>query len=382
MAFEYLSHGSRSDRVKEMQQKLIGAGYSVGAARDDGIFGNDTQAALKKYQEANRLAVTGDLDESTYNKLYGVTANNTAQQSPAQQQLQQVQQTKPADFSSAFDAPIQDAYNAIMGRQPFNYDLNSDALYQQYKDAYMQQGRQAMMDTTGQAAMLTGGYGNSYAATAGNQAYQQYLTRLNEIIPELEERAYGRYAAEGERMMDNYAMLNDMRDREYQQYKDKYSMWADERDAAKEDARLEKDQAYEVAMMMLQLGKMPSADLLAAAGLTSGDAATLHAGIQDANKPKYVSSGDSAASADYSLMAMLYGAGNNDMLKTDSNTGGELGWTTPTGQQRLNWGSWTQQAGRTYSVEQAADNIYAQLQSREINEEQALAALRQLGITI
>ena len=56
-------------------------------------------------------------------------------------------------------------------------------LYRQYESAYRRGGKQAMEDTMANAAALTGGYGNSYASTAGNQAYQSYLAELNQILP-------------------------------------------------------------------------------------------------------------------------------------------------------------------------------------------------------
>ena len=89
----------------------------------------------------------------------------------------------------------------------FSYDFNADALYQQYKDKYIQQGKMAMADTIGQASAMTGGYGNSYAATVGNQAYQASLQNLNDIIPELYQMAYDRYNQEGQDIRNNIAML-------------------------------------------------------------------------------------------------------------------------------------------------------------------------------
>ena len=57
----------------------------------------------------------------------------------------------------------EDAADKYLNREKFQYDVNEDALYHQYKDLYTMQGQQAMVDTMGQAATLTGGYGNSYA---------------------------------------------------------------------------------------------------------------------------------------------------------------------------------------------------------------------------
>lgn len=113
-----------------------------------------------------------------------------------------------------------EAYDAWQNRADFSYDVNGDALYQQYKDQYINQGRLAMMDTMGQAAAMTGGYGNSYAATVGNQAYQGYLQKLNEVVPELYNMAYNMYQQEGEDLRYAYESKKD-------EYKTKYGEWAD-----------------------------------------------------------------------------------------------------------------------------------------------------------
>jgi hypothetical protein len=99
-------------------------------------------------------------------------------------------------------------YNQIVNRKPFQYDLNGDLLYRQMADRYTQMGQQAMRDTMGQAAALTGGYGNSYAQSVGNQAYQQYLTALNDNVPELWDRAYQVYQGEGDRLLQQYQLAS------------------------------------------------------------------------------------------------------------------------------------------------------------------------------
>lgn len=97
-------------------------------------------------------------------------------------------------------------YGQIMGRGPFKYDMNADPLYKQMAAKYVQMGQQAMMDAMGQAATLTGGYGNSFAQNAGQQAYQQWLTSLNEQVPSLYQQAYNVWGNEGERLLQLYEL--------------------------------------------------------------------------------------------------------------------------------------------------------------------------------
>lgn len=134
------------------------------------------------------------------------------------------------DFTYANQTIIEDVLKQYLNREKFSYNFNEDALYQQYKDKYIQQGKMAMQDTMGQAAALTGGYGNSYAATAGNQAYNASLENLNDIIPELYQMAYDRYNQEGQDILNKYSLLSDDRATEYGMWADKYNRLAGDRD--------------------------------------------------------------------------------------------------------------------------------------------------------
>ena len=113
-------------------------------------------------------------------------------------------------------------YDKIMNRGEFSYDVNKDKLYQQYRDLYAQMGRGAMEDTMGQAAALTGGYGSTYSQNAGQQAYNSYLQKLNEVVPELYNAAYNRYNQEGQNLMNLYTMARSNADSAYER---DYNRW-------------------------------------------------------------------------------------------------------------------------------------------------------------
>jgi peptidoglycan hydrolase-like protein with peptidoglycan-binding domain len=132
---------------------------------------------------------------------------------------------KPGAYQSQWQQQLDEAINKILNREKFSYDLNGDALYQQYKDKYIQQGKMAMADTMGQAAAMTGGYGNSYAASVGNQAYQQSLQQLNDIVPELYQMAYDRYQNEGQDLYNQYGIISDRENMDYGRYRDTVSDW-------------------------------------------------------------------------------------------------------------------------------------------------------------
>ena len=145
--------------------------------------------------------------------------------------LQQQNAAKPGAYQSQWQDEINDYLGQIQNRGPFSYDLNSDALYQQYKNNYIQQGQMAMMDTMGQAAAMTGGYGNSYAQTVGQQAYNQQLSQLNNVMPQLYQMAFDRYAYEGDQLQHMYNMYLGLENQDYGRYMDSYNAWQAERDS-------------------------------------------------------------------------------------------------------------------------------------------------------
>lgn len=69
-----LTVGSRGSDVRALQQKLSAAGYSTGGA--DGIFGNNTRAAVVRYQRAHHLGADGVVGANTSRALFGDRNND------------------------------------------------------------------------------------------------------------------------------------------------------------------------------------------------------------------------------------------------------------------------------------------------------------------
>ena len=62
-----LFNGSKGEEVRELQQALIDLGYLKGTA--DGVFGNNTENAVRKFQKSNKLTVDGLAGVSTRNLI-------------------------------------------------------------------------------------------------------------------------------------------------------------------------------------------------------------------------------------------------------------------------------------------------------------------------
>lgn len=142
--------------------------------------------------------------------------------------VEEQKNSRPGEYRSAWEEQLQGAMEKILNRQAFHYNLNGDALYQQYRDQAVRTGRLAMMDTMGQAAALTRGYGNSYAQNAGQQAYHQELASLNDRIPELYAMALDQYYREGDDLLRRYELLSGRENQDYGRYQDTMSAWQKE----------------------------------------------------------------------------------------------------------------------------------------------------------
>lgn len=243
--YNQIGFGARGNDVRTLQEQLNAKGYKLNV---DGIFGNDTLAAVKNFQQKNNLSADGIAGKNTWGKIWdgvksvvnSLSGNKEGYQYDpfeygAYEESDEVKAAGQAkadaedavanygDFAWSDQGKYDNLIKEYENRPGFSYDFNGDAIYQQYKDKYIKQGKMAMADTIGQASAMTGGYGNSYAQTVGNQAYQAQLENLNDVIPELYSLAYEKYNQEGRDMLNMIGLMGDERAFAYGQWGDKYN---------------------------------------------------------------------------------------------------------------------------------------------------------------
>lgn len=148
----------------------------------------------------------------------GYTPSGAA--SEAKAALDRVLAEKPGSYTSRWDKELDTLYDQIANRKAFSYDLGSDPLYRQYREQYQSAGRLAMENTMGAAAALTGGYGSSYSQQAGQQSYNAYLQKLNEVVPDLYAQARSQYDREGAALSERYALISSREKSDYDRYRD------------------------------------------------------------------------------------------------------------------------------------------------------------------
>lgn len=213
--------GSSGNDVLDLKTKLKGLGYDVD---EDSVFNESTDAAVRKFQQDNGLDVDGIAGTQTLGMLNSLTGgssyDNLDPVTKANKLLQDHIGTQPGGFHWENQAELDAATERYLNRDPFTFDLTNDPLYRQFREQYSALGLLAMENTMGQAAAMTGGYGNSYAQTVGQQAYNQYMQQLNNIVPDIYAMQLGRYDAEGQQLLNEISLMESQKQSDYAQWTD------------------------------------------------------------------------------------------------------------------------------------------------------------------
>jgi len=257
-------------------------------------------------------------------------------------------------YDTQGDDELEALYNALIGRQPFQYRAQDDPLYRSYADRYVQNGRLAMRDTIGSAAALTGGYGSSYTQGVGQQEYELYLQRLGQVMPQLYKAAWERYSAEGDELRGLFDTTMDLARDELGREKDRYDMASQLEQQAylREQDRLDREMALDqmqyqraqtnyanalareklndqrseksyqkMVSLISQSGYSPSDAELSAAGMSRGQADALRSSYLLKNPAAMLMSGGLGG---ITFPSALTGASGGVSLPA-ANTGGSTG---------------------------------------------------------
>ena len=166
------------------------------------------------------------------------------------QQLQKIQSGR-----TSYSDKVEAMMDKIANREEFTYDVDNDTLFQQALASAMKSGKQAMQDTIGQASALTGGYGSTYATTAGNQVYNDFIEDAYDNLPQYYQMAMDKYQMEGDELYRQLGMYNDADTKEYERMLTAYDATYAHRNQVYNEAytqyRDEKSDAFAKANLMI-----------------------------------------------------------------------------------------------------------------------------------
>lgn len=127
---------------------------------------------------------------------------------------------------TSYTDKINGMLSAIENYGKFSYDMNKDPLFQNALASAMKSGQTAMQDTIGQASALTGGYANSYAVSAGNQAYNQMIGEAYDQLPDYYGIAKDAYEGELNNMYKQLGAYGDLDKTEYDRLANAYNAYS------------------------------------------------------------------------------------------------------------------------------------------------------------
>ena len=178
---------------------------------------------------------SGNYDKWANTKA-GAIVNNAISTTPTTNKGTKTTQTVTMPTSvgdlPTYNSEYMDQLNAL-ARQltSMNYDdWTKGSQYQALADRYSASGRMSMQDVLGQVASRTGGLASSYATTAAQQQYNQYMAQLEEVARQL-------YSQERGDLMDSASLYRNLANDEYDRYRDSLSDYNARLKAAQSAAR-------------------------------------------------------------------------------------------------------------------------------------------------
>lgn len=191
-------------------------------------------------------------------------------------------------YENQYAAQQKQLLDELMNREQFSYDKDNDPTWSSYKKSYLREGERASADALGEAAAASGGRPSTFAMTAATQAGDYYAAKLNDMLPQLEQQAYGRYVDEGNAIYQQLQQVNAMEQSEYAKYLN--ALEQENIEHTKRLAELERQektaqQAQTLAQgqvdAIIAAGGTPSSELAAAAGYSNEYVAALVAAVAE-----------------------------------------------------------------------------------------------------
>lgn len=145
---------------------------------------------------------------------------------------QQVTLPASIDELPTYNSEYMDTLNELAKQLiSMNYDdWTKGSQYQALADRYGNNGRMSMQDVLGQVASRTGGLVSSYATTAAQQQYNQYMAQLEEVARQM-------YSQDRSDLLDNANLYRNLANDEYDRYRDSLADYNAQKAAAQAAAR-------------------------------------------------------------------------------------------------------------------------------------------------
>ena len=242
----------KKQEEERISQDIAGASAQYagnGGYRPHDVSGNDyagmagmseldraaLEAAGQSYNQAQAAGDQAGMDaahrqaESIRNQYGYSGGRDGSQYIPSGTPSREFSYESAPEYVSRYQSQIDDLTQEILNREPFQYNYQEDPVYQQYAQSYTRAGQRAMQDVLAQVSARTGGLASSYASTASQQTYDNYMQALADKVPELYQLAYSMYQDEGNQLRANLEMLTALESGDYGRYQDLLAQYNSDR---------------------------------------------------------------------------------------------------------------------------------------------------------
>lgn len=171
-----------------------------------------------------------------------------------------------AAYKNPYEEREKELVEAMMNRQQFSWNPETDPNAAAYRKQYLREGERATADTLARSAAATGGRPSSWALTAATQAGDYYATQLADKLPELRRQALDEHLMEEDLILARLNALSGRNQAAYNQYTQQEELAMRREQLAREQALREQALAQEQVNAILSAGGVPGGELTEASG--------------------------------------------------------------------------------------------------------------------
>lgn len=210
---------------------------SSGSYTSPASYGSSTYKAKSSnytpYTQSDEVKALKSQSQDYADQVESMSYSPSALVKAYQNKMNEVENSKPDAYVNKWADTQNSLLNDILNEKEFSYtgsDLMNDDLYKMYSEMYEKNARKAMNNAMGEAASLTGGYGSTYSQAAGQQAYDDTMSNMNEIALTLADKAYEKYLNDRSNRYNKLSAVNTQEQTDYGKYRDEVGDWQTDRD--------------------------------------------------------------------------------------------------------------------------------------------------------
>ncbi|MDY3938603.1 MAG: hypothetical protein SOZ38_09545 [Oscillospiraceae bacterium] len=159
-----------------------------------------------------------------YSSDKGVKTDSYNEYLNKKREYENAKNSQPGTYGAGnYENRLNELADKILNRKEFSYDHTTDENYLAYMKSYRDAGLESAKKALASSSKMSAGYGNSYAFNSAQTAYDQYMAKASDKIPQMYSDAYSRYRDEEKSLYDKYGLLSDEESKLYSRYRDEVS---------------------------------------------------------------------------------------------------------------------------------------------------------------